>query len=81
MRQLLERMATLLGCLTVLGLSVTESAMAAVNGIPGPNFNLTAKADWISTADANNVLVWGYANGAGTMQYPGPTLIDRKSVV
>lgn len=77
MRQLLKRMATLLGCLTVLGLSVTESAMAAVNGIPGPNFNLTAKADWISTADANNVLVWGYAdaNGTGTMQYPGPTLI------
>jgi hypothetical protein len=75
MRQLIKKAVALLGCLGLLGLAGT--AVAAVAGITGPTFNLTAKADWISTADANSVLVWGYANanGGDTMQYPGPTLI------
>ena len=50
-------------------------ASAVVDGITGPVFNLTAKADYISTADGNSILSWGYANGGVTMQYPGPTLI------
>ena len=50
-------------------------AWAVIDGITGPAFNLTARADYISTADGNSIYNWGYANGAGAMQYPGPTLI------
>lgn len=75
MRQLKNRLMTLLGCVLALWLPGIGPVHAAVTGITGPAFNLTAKADLISTADANSVLVWGYANGSGTMQYPGPTLI------
>ncbi len=51
------------------------SAQAMVDGVAGPNFSLTAKSDYISTADGNSILIWGYANGGGIAQYPGPTLI------
>jgi len=50
-------------------------AWATVAGVTGPNFSLTARVDTISTADGNSLMMWGYANGGGTMQYPGPTLI------
>jgi len=48
---------------------------AAVTGISGTAFDLTAKSGSISTADGGSIPTWGYANGAGVMQYPGPTLI------
>lgn len=57
----------------LLALGAAE-AHATVNGITGPTFNLTARADYISAGDAQGIWMWGYANGA-TMQYPGPTLI------
>lgn len=79
MTQLLNRLAALLGLALALWLPFGGPAQAAITGITGPAFNLTAKADLISTADANNVLVWGYANGGGTMQYPGPTLIVNQN--
>jgi hypothetical protein len=83
MRQFLNKLVALLGCTLGLWLPIGGPAHAAVTGITGvagavgPEFNLTAKADLISTADANSVLAWGYANGNGNgmMQYPGPTLI------
>jgi len=53
----------------------TVQAGAAIDGISGPSFTLTAKADHISTPDSGSVLFWGYANGDGRAQYPGPTLI------
>lgn len=53
----------------------TAQAGAAIDGITGPGFSLTAKADHISTPDSGSVLFWGYANGDGRAQYPGPTLI------
>jgi len=74
MTQLLNRLAALGGIALALWLVATGQAVAAIAGITGPNFNLTARAGYISTADGNSVLAWGYANGA-TMQYPGPTLI------
>jgi manganese oxidase len=49
-----------------------------------PVFNLTAKEAHISTADANSLLFWGFADDdgqdnpkstKGQVQYPGPTLI------
>lgn len=60
----------------LLALGASE-AYAVVRGVPGPTnptFNLTAKADYISTADGQALWMWGYTNGV-TMQYPGPTLI------
>jgi FtsP/CotA-like multicopper oxidase with cupredoxin domain len=56
-------------------ITVGAVAHAAIQGIPGPSFDLTAKADYITTGDGNSVLMWGYAHGAGPMSYPGPTLI------
>ena len=50
-------------------------AAAAVEGITATNFNLTARAGTVSSAPGESVYVWGYANGGGTMQLPGPTLI------
>jgi FtsP/CotA-like multicopper oxidase with cupredoxin domain len=39
-------------------------------------FNLTARADFISTSDGNSHYTWGYSHGTDfAMQYPGPTLI------
>lgn len=70
-----NRLAALGGIVLALWLVVAGQAVAAIAGITGPSFSLTAKADYISTADGNSVLTWGYANGAGIMQYPGPTLI------
>lgn len=46
-----------------------------IDGITGPAFELTARAGYLSTAEGNSVYFWGYANGAGKAQYPGPTLI------
>jgi hypothetical protein len=50
-------------------------AHAMIVGESGTAFNLTAKAGHISTGDGSSVYAWGYANGAGPMQYPGVTLI------
>lgn len=55
--------------------SAMEPVWAVVDGISGPTFNLTAKADYISAGDGASIYNWGYANGNGNMQYPGPTLI------
>jgi hypothetical protein len=65
--------------LSVLGLLPT-TAQARITGIAGPSFDLTAKADAISTSDGDSMWAWGFADtgttgGAGRMQYPGPTLI------
>jgi FtsP/CotA-like multicopper oxidase with cupredoxin domain len=59
-------------------LTATLPARAVIDGVAGTTFNLTAKADYISSGDGNTHWMWGYANGAGTMQYPGPTLIVQQ---
>jgi len=48
---------------------------AAIDGVSGINFSLTASEGYIDTPDGDSLLVWGYALDAGLMQYPGPTLI------
>jgi FtsP/CotA-like multicopper oxidase with cupredoxin domain len=67
---------------TVLGavfmILLTVSAGAAIDGITGNTFNLTAKIGEISTPDGGSYLFWGYANGNGLPQYPGSTLIVNK---
>lgn len=76
MNTLLHTLPRWLGMAAALLLgSAAGTAWAVIDGVTGPTFNLTAKADYISTADGNSIYTWGYANGAGTMQYPGVTMI------
>lgn len=75
MIQLRNGLAILGAGALVLWQCAAGPAVAAVVGVTGPTFNLTAKADYISTGDGNSVLTWSYANGDGIMQYPGPNLI------
>lgn len=76
MKQTLFQIPRWLAIAVAAVLSLTGlPAWAAIDGITGTTFNFTAKADYISTGDGNSVYAWGYANGAGAMQYPGPTLI------
>jgi FtsP/CotA-like multicopper oxidase with cupredoxin domain len=63
--------AALATMLLVLG----GRADALIDGLTGSSFDLTARQDVISTADGNSHYAWGYAAGAGRMQYPGPTFI------
>jgi FtsP/CotA-like multicopper oxidase with cupredoxin domain len=62
-------------CLLVLSSTFSSLALAAIDGIPGPLFDLTARVGLVSTPDGDSIHTWGYASGAGLMQYPGPTLI------
>ncbi len=60
----------------LLGLLLAAAdAGAAIQGITGPTFNLTASSGYIDTPDGGSLLVWGYGEQGGVMQYPGPTLI------
>ncbi len=69
-------------------LLTTASALAAVPGIQGPSFSLTASANFITLPDGMNIYSWGYGCASVTavipaafnatclgMQVPGPTLI------
>ncbi len=67
------------GIAVVLLLLLAASAQAVIPGITGPSFTLTAKTSHISTGDGNSLLIWGYANGTGTAQYPGPTMIVNQN--
>lgn len=68
-------------CMALTLCTWTGTATAVIDGIQGTTFNLTAKESYISTADGNSILAWGYANGDGSMQYPGPTLIVNEGQV
>jgi hypothetical protein len=73
-----------------MALFLAAAAHAAVPGITGPTFNLTAQTAFLNQPDGNQVYSWGYGcNGTPsgtapssisnstcpTMQVPGPTLI------
>lgn len=59
----------------ILVLFMVTSAAAAIDGLTGANFSLTAKRGEIANPDGSVIPIWGYANGSGSVQYPGPTLI------
>src|SRR5580692_7714244 len=73
----------------IMALFLGAAAHAAVPGITGPTFNLTAQTAFLNQPDGNAVYSWGYGcNGSPTgtapaaltvscptMQVPGPTLI------
>jgi FtsP/CotA-like multicopper oxidase with cupredoxin domain len=77
-------------------LFLTVAAHAAVPGITGPTFNLTAQTAFLNQPDGNSVYSWGYGcNGSPSgflpaaisnatcpsMQVPGPTLIVTEGQV
>ncbi|MBI5576765.1 MAG: multicopper oxidase domain-containing protein [Deltaproteobacteria bacterium] len=78
----MRRMKSFLSiAIAIVLLSVNgPGAEAVVDGITGTAFNLTAREDFISTADGGSVLIWGYDDGSGRAQYPGPTLIVDQGV-
>jgi len=39
-----------------------------------PSFVLTAQDGYITTPDGNSIYMWGYSNGSGAYQDPGPVL-------
>lgn len=61
--------------LAAYGLVAAFPAQAAINGVTGTTFNLTAEPAYISAGDGTNLLVWGYGVQGALPQYPGPTLI------
>jgi len=69
---ILKIFSLLVVALVFLGL---PPAYAGIDGITGTTFNFTAKPGYISTAEGNSIYMWGFANGAGPMQLPGPTII------
>jgi FtsP/CotA-like multicopper oxidase with cupredoxin domain len=68
----LKRLALVIMALLLLA---AGRAHAAIDGVTGTTFDLTAKAGYISTPDGNSIYMWGYALENDDMQYPGPTLI------
>ncbi len=65
----------------IIGVFTATGAEAVIPGLTGSSFSLTAKTGYISAADGLSVHTWGYADGAGVMQYPGPTLIVNEGAV
>jgi manganese oxidase len=57
------------------GLCASSQASAAIPGVTGTSFTLTAQADRITTPDGGSIYFWGFSSGSGRPQYPGPTLI------
>lgn len=41
---------------------------------PNPTFTLDAKSGYIQLPDSNTMYMWGYAQGGGAFQHPGPVL-------
>jgi FtsP/CotA-like multicopper oxidase with cupredoxin domain len=88
MKKVISQIAHILAPI-VLVFSLSASAFAAVPGITGPTFNLTAQQAFLNQPDGEAIYSWGYGcNGAPTgfaptlagqncptMQVPGPTLI------
>ena len=65
----------LIGLCLLIFCSLAARAEAYIEGLTGSSFHMIAKTDYISTAEGNSLLIWGYANGSSRAQYPGPTLI------
>jgi len=78
----LNRLLALSATMALSLLSV--AANAAIQGITGPAFNLTAKPGYVSLADGGSIYSWGYNDSGATststlMQLPGPTLIVNEN--
>jgi FtsP/CotA-like multicopper oxidase with cupredoxin domain len=78
-RTVMKPVARAIALAVMLPLLCAVGAQAAIDGIPvtAATVDLTATVGHVTTADGPNVryLMWGYAEGSGDFQYPGPTLI------
>ncbi len=77
-RGYIGKAAMIPGLPAILLFMALGTSQAAVQGITGPAFQLTAKTGYIITSDGDSFLMWMYADGSaeGSVgQYPGPTLI------
>jgi FtsP/CotA-like multicopper oxidase with cupredoxin domain len=54
---------------------VGDANSRCIPGSSGTAFSLTAKADRAMTGEGSTYLFWGFTDGVGRPQYPGPTLI------
>lgn len=61
--------------IALMSLAGFATGQAAITGVTGTLFNLVAREGYVSAPDGGSLYSWGYARGAGLMQYPGPTLI------
>ena len=52
------------------GLACTSDAAGGTN----PTFNLTTRTGYINLADGTTAYMWGYSEGVGPFQHPGPVL-------
>jgi len=93
MKKAISNTQLLLATVLTAALLLAPAAFAAVPGITGPTFNLTAQAEYLTQPDGSSVYSWGYGcNGApagykpsaiagafcNAMQVPGPTLIVQQ---
>jgi FtsP/CotA-like multicopper oxidase with cupredoxin domain len=62
-------------CSALLATVFSGTAAAGIDGISGTSFALAAREGYIQVADGGSIYMWGYADGNGLMQLPGPTLI------
>ena len=63
-------MNKIFGCLAILFMAVMilpGVTHATIPGVTGTSFDLTAKADTISTGDGDSMWMWGYALNDGRM--------------
>src|ERR1700747_3091390 len=88
MKRAILKSGRLLAPMTLL-MCLAATANAAVPGITGPTFNLTAQQAFINQPDGESIYSWGYGcsvvpsgfaptlpnQTCPTMQVPGPTLI------
>jgi len=65
---------------TGVTLAGAAPAQAAITGLSGSSFNLTARDGYLSTGEGGVVYFWGIADGAGPAQYTAPTLILAQGV-
>ena len=65
----------LAGLVAAAFLLVPAAGQAAIPGLSGSSFAFTAREGYVLTPDGASIYSWGYADGSGPMQYPGPSLI------
>lgn len=73
--KIIKKAVLVLSAMAVAAVLGAAPALAVIDGITGTTFNFTATPGYISGGDGRQIYIWGYADGAGAVQYPGPTLL------
>ena len=64
----------LLQPMTALAAPPNTGVACTTGAVTNPTFTLETKAGYIQLPDGNTMYMWGYANGGGNFQHPGPVL-------